>query len=519
MSNAQKDPQTLRRPAVEGIPLLETGIPGFDSIAFGGLPQGRTTLVAGTAGSGKTIFAMQFLAMGIERGEPGVFVTFEETPEDIRRNVKSLGWDIAAWEAEGMFAFVDVSPNPSEEVTIAGAYDLGALLARIEHAVGRIGAKRASLDSLGAVFLQFEHARTVRSELRRVAMVLRGMNVTAILTAERSDEYGEIARFGVEEFVADNVIVMRNVLDEEKRRRTVELLKMRGTSHQKGEYPFTIVSGRGIVCLPLSSIQLQMPSSNVRASSGSAELDAMLGGGFFRDSIILVSGATGTGKTLTAMHFVKGGLDAGEKVLYLAFEESREQLMRNAIGWGFDFEAAEKSGQLRLICEYPEVMGLEDHLLRIIDDIEDFGPARVAIDSLSALERVGTTRSFREFVLGLTANIKHRETAGLFTNTTTTLLGGPSVTEAHISTITDTIILLRYAEIFGSMRRAVTVLKMRGSMHDSQIRELTINSSGVHIGEAFRNVGGIIAGKPVQTGPAELDRMAELFPDSADGVP
>ena len=513
MSDQHTDP-TVRDQIPPGVPLHPTGIEGFDAIAFGGLPRGRTTLVAGTAGSGKTIFGVQFLASGIAQGEGGVFVTFEETPEDIRRNVGSLGWDVQRWEDDGQFAFVDVSPDPTEETVVAGAYDLGALLSRIEHAVRQVGAKRVSLDSLGAVFLQFQEARVVRTELRRIATALRGMGVTAVLTAERQDEYGEIARFGVEEFVADNVIVMRNALEEEKRRRTIEILKMRGTSHQKGEYPFTISSGRGIVVVPLSSIQLQQPSSNVRATSGSVEMDDMLGGGFFRDSIILVSGATGTGKTLTAMHFIRGGLEAGEKVLFLAYEESREQLFRNAIGWGFgDFAEAEAAGQLKVICEYPEVMGLEDHLLRMTDDIEAFGPSRVAIDSLSALERVGTTRSFREFVLGLTSAIKHREMAGLFTNTTPTLLGGTSVTEAHISTITDTIILLRYAEIYGSMRRAITVLKMRGSMHDKQIREFSIDGSGMHIGDPFRNVAGILVGNPQQVGAAEVDRLAGLFQD------
>ena len=496
-----------------------TGIEGFDAITHGGLPEGRTTLIAGSAGSGKTIFSAQFLAGGIERGEAGVLVTFEETPEDIRRNVVSLGWDMAQWEEDGLFAVVDVSPTPEHEEMITGNYDLGALLARIEHAVRRVDAKRVVLDSLGAVFAHFEHGRIVRSEMRRIASALRRMNVTAVLTAERTQEYGEIARFGIEEFVADNVVILRNVLDDESRRRTVEILKFRGTSHHKGEYPFTILPDRGIVVVPLSSIELAQPSSNVRASSGSVELDRMLGGGFFRDSIILVSGATGTGKTLTVMHFIEGGLEAGEKVLFLTFEESREQLLRNAMGWGFDFESFEESGQLRMQCLYPEVQSLEDHRIAISDVLEEFQPTRVAIDSLSALERIGTSRSFREFVLGLTSVIKQREIAGLFTNTTPTLMGGTSVTEAQISTITDTIVLLRYAEIYGSMRRAITVLKMRGSMHDKQIREFTIDGDGMHIQEPFRYVGGILAGEPRQVPASETERMAELFEAELNDIP
>ncbi len=495
----------------ERVRKIETGIAGFDQIALGGLPEGRTTLVAGSAGSAKTIFAAQFLAEGIARGQNGVFVTFEESPTDIRRNVKSLGWDFADDEAEGKLAFVDVSPQVGQEEIIAGEYDLGALLSRIEHAVERVGAKRVALDSLGAVFAHFENGRTVRAEMRRIAVALRQMNVTTIMTAERTDEYGYIARFGVEEFVADNVVILRNVLDEEKRRRTMEVLKFRGTPHQKGEFPFTIVEGQGIFAVPLSAMELKQPSSNVRATSGSLDLDRMCGGGFFRDSVILVSGATGTGKTLNVMHFIQGGLAAGEKVLLLAYEESREQLFRNAIGWGFDLESHEKAGNLRVVCVYPEVMPLEDHLVRIRDEVEEFEPNRVAIDSLSALERVATVRAFREFVLGVTSQIKHREIAGMFTNTTPTLLGGTSVTEAHISTITDTIILLRYAEIYGEMRRGITVIKMRGSMHDKMIHEFTIDHEGMHIGKPFRNVAGILSGNPVQFSPSEVERIGELF--------
>ncbi len=496
---------------------IPTGIEGVDDVMLGGLPEGRTTLVAGSAGSAKTIFALQFLSSGIARGESGVFVTFEESPDDIRRNVASLGWSIDEWETEGRFAFVDVSPAPEHETIFAGDFDLGALMSRIEHAVRRTNASRVALDSLGAVFAHFDDSRTVRNELRRIAGALRKMDVTAVLTAEREEEYGPIARFGIEEFVADNVVILRNVLEEEKRRRTIEVLKFRGTTHMKGEYPFTIADGRGIISIPLSSIELKQPSSNVRASSGSVELDRMLGGGFFRDSVILVSGATGTGKTLTAMHFIAGGLEAGEKVLFLAFEESREQLFRNAVGWGFDLERYEREGMLEVVCHYPEVKSLEDHLLDIKDKLQSFGPKRVAIDSLSALERVGTVRSFREFVIGVTSAIKRLELAGLFTNATPTLLGGTSVTEAHISTITDTIILLRYAEIYGAMRRGITVLKMRGSLHDKDIREFSIDMEGMHIGLPFRNVGGILAGNPVQLPRSEMDRVSELFADEARG--
>ena len=491
---------------------LPTGIPGFDQISSGGLPKNRTTLVAGTAGSGKTVLALQFLLAGVrEFDQSGVFVTFEEHPKDLRRNMVSFGWDIPTLEAEGKWAFVDASPEPAQEVEIVGDYDFGALLARIEHAARSVSAKRIVLDSIGCVFSHFPNVSRVRYELFRIASALREMDLTAVLTAERTEEYGDIARYGVEEFVADSVVILRNVLEDEKRRRTIEILKLRGTTHRKGEYPFTVIPYEGIIVIPLSAIELKQRSANVRVTSGNPDLDRMCGGGLFRDSIILISGATGTGKTLMVTHFVSGAAASGERCLLLAYEESREQLGRNAIGWGVDFDALEKQGKLKVVCEYPESASLEDHVIHIKEQIDSFKPTRVAIDSVSALERISTIRGFREFVLAVTSFIKHKEITGLFTATTPTLTGGSSVTETHISSITDTIILLRYVELYGEMRRGVTVLKMRGSPHEKEIRELSIDHTGMHIGAPFRNVAGILAGNPVQIAVAEMERLDQLF--------
>jgi circadian clock protein KaiC len=490
---------------------LATGIESFDLIAEGGLPQNRTTLLSGTAGSGKTVFAVQFLAAGIAASENGVFVTFEESPRDIRQNMRSFGWDMAQWEQDGTLALVDASPDPEIETVESGSFDLGALLARVENAVRKVGAKRVSIDSLGAMFSQFSDQSLVRRELFRIASALKQMGVTAVMTAERTEDYGPIARFGVEEFIADNVMILRNVLGEERRRRTIEILKFRGTNHQKGEFPFTIVANEGIAAIPLSSIQLRQRSSDVRISSGNEELDQMCGGGFFRDSVILVSGATGTGKTLTVTQFLAGGAAAGERCLLLAFEESRDQFFRNARGWGMDFESMEKEGMLRVVCDYPEVAGLEDWLVRIKAMVEEFRPKRVALDSLSALERGGSMKAFREFVIGISSFIKHQEITGLFTSTTASLMGGASITESHISTLTDSIILLRYVEAFGEMKRGLTVLKMRGSVHDKDIREFSIDQDGMHLGRPFRNVTGILAGAPVHVSPADVERVWSHF--------
>jgi len=480
----------------EAVEKVATGIPGFDIVAQGGLPSARATLVAGTAGSGKTVFVTNFLAAGIEHfNEGAVLITFEDSPADIRKNMLSFGWDIAAWESQGRFAFVDVSPEPANEAAVVGRYDLGGLLSRIEHAVRKTKASRVALDSLNALFVQFPDRALIRGELFRITHALKEMGVTVIFTAERTEDYGPITQFGVEEFVADNVVILRNILSDERRRRTLEILKFRGTGHERGETPF-IVTEHGIVTIPLTAQQLTQSSSMLRVTSGIDRLDDMCSGGFFRDSVVLVSGATGTGKTLLVTQFMNGGFHDGERSLLFAFEESRDQLFRNAAAWGMDFESAEKKGWLKVVNQYPHAMPMEDHLVRMRDMIADYKPQRVAVDSLSALERVFSLRSFREFVIGLTSTLKQQSITTLFTSTTSTLLGGGSVTEKHISTLTDSIVLLRYVEALGVMRRSINVLKMRGSAHDFAFREVTIDNHGMHIGEQFHNVNGILAGHP-----------------------
>lgn len=491
---------------------LPTFIEGLDHITQGGLPMGRTTLVTGTAGSSKTVFAAQFLAEGVRQAdEHGVFVTFEESPNDIRRNMADFGWDIQSWENQGKWAFVDASPTMDNPPTEVGAYDLSPLLARIEYAIKRVGAKRLSIDSLWSIFSQFSDNSSVRRELFRISMALKKLGITSIVTAERSSDYAEGGRFGVEEFVVDNVLILRNAMEEEKRRRTLEILKFRGTNHLKGEFPFSILPGEGMVVIPLSAIMLNQESSNTRITTGCEKLDTMCGGGVFRDSIVLISGPTGTGKTLLATQFMSGGVKQGERCLLFAYEESRQQLFRNATSWGVDFKSMEDTGLLLVVSEYPESSGIEDHLIRIKRIIKEYKPDRVAIDSLSALERISTFRGSREFIIGLTSFIKRQEIAGLFTSTTSHLFGGESITDAHISTITDAIILLRYVDMYGEMRRGLNVLKMRGSKHDKDIREFIINSDGIKMGKAFREVTGIMAGNPRQAGRDELEHIRKLY--------
>uniref|UniRef100_UPI003C30EBDC KaiC n=1 Tax=synthetic construct TaxID=32630 RepID=UPI003C30EBDC len=485
---------------------LPTGIEGFDDISHGGLPIGRSTLVSGTSGTGKTVFSMQFLYNGITHfDEPGVFVTFEESPQDIIKNAASFGWDLQKLVDEGKLFILDASPDP-EGQEVVGNFDLSALIERINYAIRKYKAKRVAIDSVTAVFQQYDAASVVRREIFRLVARLKQIGVTTVMTTERIEEYGPIARYGVEEFVSDNVVILRNVLEGERRRRTVEILKLRGTTHMKGEYPFTITN-HGISIFPLGAMRLTQRSSNVRVSSGVPRLDEMCGGGFFKDSIILATGATGTGKTLLVSKFLENACRNKERAILFAYEESRAQLLRNATSWGIDFEEMERDGLLKIICAYPESTGLEDHLQIIKSEISEFKPSRIAIDSLSALARGVSNNAFRQFVIGVTGYAKQEEITGFFTNTSDQFMGSHSITDSHISTITDTIILLQYVEIRGEMSRAINVFKMRGSWHDKGIREFVISDKGPEIKDSFRNFERIISGSPTRI---TVDEKSEL---------
>jgi circadian clock protein KaiC len=505
-SNESQSPKAI----TEGVQKIRTMIEGFDDISHGGLPIARTTLVSGTSGTGKTLIAVQFLYNGIVQfNEPGIFVTFEESPGDIIKNAYSFGWNLQKLVDEGKLFILDASPDP-EGQDVVGNFDLSAIIERIQYAVRKYKAKRVSIDSVTALFQQYDAASIVRREIFRLVARLKQVGVTTIMTTERIDEYGPVARFGVEEFVSDNVAIVRNVLEGERRRRTIEILKLRGTTHMKGEYPFTITN-EGISIFPLGAMRLTQRSSNARVSSGLSTLDEMCGGGFFKDSIILATGATGTGKTLLVSKFLQDACNNGERAILFAYEESRAQLSRNAYSWGINFEELEQKGLLKILCAYPESAGLEDHLKILNTEIADFKPSRIAIDSLSALARGVSNNAFRQFVIGVTGFAKQEEITGFFTNTTDQFMGAHSITDSHISTITDTILMLQYVEIRGEMTRAINVFKMRGSWHDKGIREYTITQHGAEIQDSLRNFERIITGSPTRISVDEKSELSRII--------
>ncbi len=461
---------------------VPTGISGFDHVAMGGLPARRTTVVAGPAGAAKTLFAAQFLAEGVRLGQPGVFVTLEEPAVDLRANLATLGWDVASWEAAGDWRFVDGSPLRSSETGEQLPYGMDTLAAQIGTAVDKVGAQRLVLDSFSAVLALQSDTVGARQLLRGLVLQLRRMGVTVVLTIETHDDpSGSLSRYGVEEFVADNVVLLRNLREGPFRRRSVEVIKMRGAMHHKGDVPFTIVPGEGLRVLPVTAPQRGSRRTGERVSSGIPGLDELTHGGLFRGSTTLLSGPTGSGKTMVATQFAADGLARDETVLVMAYEESHEQVLVNGTALGSDFAAHEEQGHLLVVSLYPEVASLDDHLVELCELVDRVRPTRLVIDGLSALERLGSEQSYRGFLLRVTAFVRSRGLTTFLTTAPPAAPGG-SATDDHVTGLIDTVVVLRHSERGAAVRRGLHVQRMRGSHHENTVRELLIGEHGVSVG-------------------------------------
>jgi circadian clock protein KaiC len=490
---------------------IKTGILGFDEISKGGIPKGRTTLVSGTSGSGKTLFSIQFLYNGItEFNENGVFVTFEETPEDIMKNVKSFNWDLPLLVKQKKIVFVDASPDDADKIE-AGKYDLSGFLGRIKNAIKAVGAKRVGIDSLSALFSRYDNPKLIRGELYKIAAELKKIGVTTVLTGERPEEKGLLARFGIEEFVSDNVVLLHNFIEGERRLRKIEILKYRGTQHDTDEAAM-LVGEEGIEIYPRPHPKMPRKSSSRKIKTGVQGLDDMGFGGFYESSTTLISGASGTGKTLLGMQFILEGAKNKERGLMLAFEESPEQLMRNADSFKWPWRQYVKNGIVKLISVYPEDHTPEEYIKIIKEMVEKEKPKRFVLDSLSGLERIYKPNKFREFVVGLNAYLKNYGVTSYLTNTTKSLLEIRSITETALSTLTDNIIILKYLELSGEMKRIINLLKVRGSDHDKGLREFVIGKTGTVIGESFKGVKGLLAAQAevVRTPTEVMKKLYEL---------
>ena len=496
-----------RRKELQKLSKVPTGISGFDEISFGGLPLGRPTLVAGIAGSGKTLFGVEFLARGAQVfSEPGVLMSFEESSEDLIKNFSSLGFDLQALIDKRLLVIDHVTIERSE-IEETGEYNLDGLFIRLNYAIKSINAKRVLLDTIETLFSGLVNENILRAELRRLFRWLKERGVTAVITGERGKE--TLTRHGLEEYIADCVILLDHTVNDRIATRRMRLVKYRGSEHGSDEYPF-LISESGISVLPITSLRLEHIASSERVSTGVKELDTMMEGrGFYRGSSILVSGTAGTGKSTLAAHFVNASCSRKEKVIYFAFEESASAIQRNMNSIGIDLENCQKTGLLQISASRPTMWGLEIHLARMHKTISEFKPRVIVVDPISNMVSVGSLNEVKSMLIRLIDFIKESGITALFTDLITT--GESSeFTEVGISSLMDTWILLRDIELFGERNRGIYVLKARGMNHSNQIREFLITEKGIDIIDVYTGPSGVLTGSARAAQEAK-ERATELI--------
>jgi len=471
-----KKTQTLNR--LEKSP---TGIRGLDEITGGGLPKGRPTLICGSAGAGKTVFAMEFLARGaLEFNEPGVYMSFEENAEELIKNFSSLGYNLDRLCSRKKLV-IDYVFIERSQIIETGEYDLEGLFVRLEHAIDSIGAKRVVLDTLEALFSGFHDTFVLRAELRRLFRWLKDKGVTAMVTGERGER--TLTRHGLEEYVADCVIMLDHRVTEQISTRRLRVLKYRGSSHGTNEYPF-LIREDGVSVFPITSLSVDRKAGRERVSSGIPQLDDMLEGkGYYRGSTVLVSGGPGTGKTSMAAALVSSACQRGEPCLYFAFEESESEIARNMGSIGMDLEPWTRKGLLHFEASRPTTFGLEEHLSVVHKRIEEAKPSLVILDPITNFISVGASLDVKSMITRLIDFVKSKQITTFFTSLSQSA-GAPEHTDTAVSSLMDTWIVLQHMESGGERIRKLYILKSRGTAHSNRIREFRITSHGIALADA-----------------------------------
>lgn len=473
------------------LPKSPTGIQGFDEITSGGLPKGRPTLVCGGAGCGKTLFGIEFLVRGaMQFNEPGVFMSFEETNEELTVNVASLGFDLEDLIRNKKIALDHVRIERSE-IEETGEYDLEGLFIRLGYAIDTIGAKRVVLDTIESLFAGLPNQLILRAELRRMFHWLKEKGVTAVITGERGDE--TLTRQGLEEYVSDCVIMLDHRVTEQTSTRRLRIVKYRGSLHGTNEYPF-LIDESGVSVLPVTSLGLKHIVSNERVSSGITELDNMLEEkGYYRGSTILITGTAGVGKTSIAAHFAEAACKRGERVLYFCFEESPSQLMRNMLSIGIKLEPWVRKGLLQFQAIRPTFYGLEMHLAVTHKLVNQFNPDIVILDPINTFVMGDNEFEIKTMMMRIVDFLKAKQITALFTSLTSAESNMES-SEIGISSLIDTWLLLRDIELNGERNRGMYVLKSRGMANSNQIREFILTNHGVELRDVYVGASGVLTG-------------------------
>jgi circadian clock protein KaiC len=484
-------PSTLNNRRIPPLKKSPSGISGFDDVTGGGLPHGRPSLVCGGAGCGKTLFATEFLVRGAQEfNEPGVFLAFEETANELASNVASLGFDLNALIRQQKL-LVDHIRIERSEIQETGDYDLEGLFIRLNHAIDSIGAKRVVLDTIEALFSGLPNEMILRAELRRLFRWLKDKGVTAVITAERGER--TLTRYGLEEYVADCVILLDHRVHDQISTRRLRVVKYRGSLHGTNEYPF-LIGESGISILPVTSLGLSHIAPKERISSGVPRLDTMLSGrGFYRGSSILVSGMAGSGKTTLAAQFVAAACHRGERALYVAFEESASQIQRNMLSIGLDLAAFQRKGLLQFHAARPAYHGLEMHLVALHDAVRRVRPQVIVIDPITNLIEVGSTLEVKSMLTRIIDFFKTEKLTAMFTSLTA---GGANLdqSEVGVSSLMDTWLVVRNIESGGERNRALYVLKARGMAHSNQVREFVLTNKGVQLIDIYSGGGEVLVG-------------------------
>ena len=490
----------------DGLQKEPTGISGFDEITRGGLPAGRATLVCGSAGAGKTLFAMEFLVRGATLfNEPGVFMSFEENDQELAANVSSLGFDLNQLVADKKLVLDYVFIERSE-IEETGEYDLEGLFLRLGHAIDSIGAKRVVLDTLEALFAALPNEAIIRAELRRLFRWLKKKGVTALITCERGE--GRLTRHGLEEYVADCVILLDHRVQNQISTRRMRIVKYRGTAHGTNEYPF-LIDETGFSVVPITSLGLSHKAPTGHISSGIARLDTMLEGkGFYRGSSILVSGTAGTGKSTIGAHFVEAACARGERALFFAFEESQDQIIRNMRSIGIDLEKFVKKDCLKFQNARPSTWGLEVHLAMIHKAIAEFNPTVVVMDPVTNFLAIGDRLETKSMLTRLIDFLKSQQVTAMFTSLTT---GGRDFedSEVEVSSLMDAWLLVKNIESNGERNRGLYVLKARGIAHSNQVREFLLTDSGIRLIDAYVGSEGVLMGS-ARSSQLARDKAADV---------
>ncbi len=498
-------PSKKVKPLPEVLQKCPTGIKGLDEVTGGGIPKGRPTLVCGGTGCGKTLLAMEFLVRGaVQLSEPGVFLSFEEKDDELTKNFASLGFDLADLVAQKKLALDHVYIERSE-IEETGEYDLEGLFIRLGYAIDSIGAKRVALDTIEALFSGFSNEALLRAELRRLFRWLKEKGITAIVTGEQGER--TLTRYGLEEYVADCVIFLNHEVTRQIATRRLRIVKYRGSSHGTNEYPF-LIDEQGFSVFPITSIGLDHPASTERVSTGVPRLDTMLGGkGYFRGSSVLITGTAGTGKSSMAAHFVDAACRRGERCLYFAFEESRSQIIRNMRSIGLDLEQWVKKGLLQFHSARPTMYGLEMHLVTMHKAVELFAPANVVVDPISNLIAAADQVEVNSMLSRFCDYLKMKQVTALCTDLTSSS-ENLERTEAGISSMMDTWLLLKAIEESGERNRGLYILKSRGMAHSNQVREYVLTDNGAELCDVYTGAGGVL------TGAARLSQEAREKADA-----